>query len=69
MPNCEHKNTHYLEEEWPDDTAIEVCDKCGMSRSHWEQGESSWIMVEDLAQARKELEEARINVVKNIWLI
>ena len=51
-PTCNHTNTH--NEDWPDG-GIEVCDDCGMSRHHWEQGESSWIMVEDIPGAREEL--------------
>jgi len=52
---CEHKKTHF--EGWPDGGAVEVCNDCGMSRHHWEQGESSWIMVKDIEQARKEIQK------------
>ena len=41
---CQHKNTHY--EPWPDGGDVEVCDDCGMSRHHWEQGKSEWKKVD-----------------------
>ena len=56
--HCLHKNTRYLEEEWPTGETIEVCSDCGMSRAHWEQGESNWIMVENIPLARKQLQDA-----------
>jgi hypothetical protein len=43
---CEHKKTHFVDaEDEPGLGSIEVCDDCGMSRRHWEQGESSWLLV------------------------
>ena len=56
MVNCNHKQTHY--EDWSDGGTIEVCDTCGMSRHHWEQGQSNWIMVDDISKSRKELQES-----------
>lgn len=53
---CSHKVSHY--ESWPDGGSIEVCDFCGMSRYHWEWGESPWTMIEDIPKARKQLQEA-----------
>lgn len=41
MP-CTHHATHFL----PNDEDIEVCNNCGMSRRHWEQGESDWLNVD-----------------------
>jgi len=52
---CKHTKTHY--EDWPENEQIEVCDLCGMSRSLWEQGESSWKMVYNLDEVRKELQD------------
>lgn len=37
--------------------AIEVCKNCGMSRHHWEWGNSNWIMIEDIEKARKKLQK------------
>lgn len=48
--NCQHKNTYlcYSPYETPSiGPTIEVCKQCGLSRSHWEQGESPWILVEE----------------------
>lgn len=52
---CCHNDTYELPELWPTGESIEVCNCCGMSRAHWEQGESSWYQV-DLIEARDELE-------------
>ncbi|HLL88541.1 MAG TPA: hypothetical protein VK324_04505 [Tepidisphaeraceae bacterium] len=44
---CRHERTHYVDS--PDEPGlqtIEVCDDCGMSRSHWEQGSSNWMLVD-----------------------
>ena len=58
-PNCcEHDgSTHCLDKPWPTGEAIEVCELCGMSRAHWEEGVSEWCEV-DLVEGRRELEEA-----------
>lgn len=56
LPRCRHNKTHY--EEWPDGGDIEVCESCGMSRHHWEWGESDWTMIEDIEKARKQLQQA-----------
>jgi hypothetical protein len=53
---CLHQKKHY--EDWPDGSAIEICDICGMSRNIWEQGESNWIMVEDIPAVRKEIQDS-----------
>lgn len=53
VKSCKHMKIHY--EDWPDGGGIEVCDECRMSRYIWEQGESSWVMVDDITKARKEL--------------
>ena len=54
--SCHHKNAHY--EDWPDGSAIEVCENCGMSRNHIEWGSASdWIMV-DIPEAREQLKES-----------
>ena len=60
-PKCSHSKTHY--EDWPDGGVIEVCEDCGMSRYHSEWDTSSWIMVEDIPEARKNLLET-INKLK-----
>ena len=60
--NCQHKKTH--NEDWPDG-GIEVCDKCGMSRHIWEQGESEWLMV-NIPKARKELQESIDSITQNV---
>jgi len=53
--SCLHKSTYELPD-WPRwAMVIEVCNCCGMSRAHWEQGVSDWQQV-DLYQARKEME-------------
>lgn len=48
---CRHQKTRF--EDWPDGGVIEICEICGKSRHHWEQGESAWIMVHDIEDARK----------------
>ena len=40
MSDCKHERVHWRidpQQTW----IVEVCNDCGMSRSHWEQGESS----------------------------
>lgn len=59
--SCEHEKTHY--EDWPDGGNIEVCDICGMSRHHWEQGESPWVMIEDIPKARAQLQQSIDRIV------
>lgn len=54
---CNHGNTRFAPEPWPTGEAIEICKNCGMSRSHWEQGVSDWLMV-DIENARVELQKA-----------
>lgn len=51
---CKHEKTHY--ERWPDGGDIEVCEDCGMSRHHWEWGESDWTMIEDIEKARSQVQ-------------
>ena len=57
---CEHEATHFLEKPWPTGEGIEVCELCLMSRQHYGEdlGTSEWVMVEDLDEARRQLEEA-----------
>jgi len=52
---CKHTKTHY--EGWPDDGEIEVCEACGMSRYHWENGETDWIMIENIQKSREDLQK------------
>ena len=59
---CYHQKTRF--EDWPDGGAIEICEICGKSRYHWEQGESSWIMVRDIEDARNELQNFLDEVTK-----
>jgi len=54
--NCLHGKSHF--EDWPDGGQIEVCDLCGMSRYHWEWGESAWIVILDIPTARQVLQDA-----------
>ena len=54
---CCHSDTYFLPELWPTGEDIEVCNCCGLSRSHWEQGESCWVDV-DLVKGRRDLELA-----------
>lgn len=61
--NCKHEETRYLDEPWPDGGAIEVCVHCGMSRHHWEQGHSHWVMIKDIENARREVQKAFDNIV------
>jgi len=53
---CEHKDTRFDPKGWPTGEDLEICNVCGMSRTHWEQGESSWEMVDDIDAARAEIE-------------
>jgi hypothetical protein len=45
---CQHKNVRWAVN--PDEphmgASVEICNDCGMSRSHWEQGDSGWMMVD-----------------------
>lgn len=47
MNTCTHKKTHMVVNPLEPHVgpSIEVCDECRMSRSHWEQGASSWLSV------------------------
>jgi hypothetical protein len=41
---CSHEETRFMDH--PDEpglNTVEVCNLCGMSRSHWEQGETDWL--------------------------
>jgi len=53
MKNCNHPKTHYID--WPDNSTVEICDICGMSRNHCEYGQSDWIVVENISAAKEEL--------------
>lgn len=47
-PPCKHEHTHWRidpQQPWIG-ASIEVCDDCGKSRSHWEQGSSPWMQVD-----------------------
>lgn len=54
--DCQHKHTHFDPAGWPTGEDLEVCDDCGMSRTHWEQGESPWTMVDDIEDERRRFE-------------
>jgi len=56
LENRTHTHTKTSVLTWPDGGAVEVCE-CGMSRHIWEQGESEWIMVENLEEARAQLQD------------
>ena len=46
---CDHKKTHMRFSPYEPESlgpTIEVCNECGHSRSHWEQGESKWTDVD-----------------------
>jgi hypothetical protein len=45
---CDHTKTTFIDDPMDPDIkgSIELCADCGMSRSHWEQGESSWQRVD-----------------------
>lgn len=62
MPKCKHKNT--TEIDWPDNSSVELCKDCGMSRNHWEFGESDWIMIEDVGQAKKDVQKSIDRMLK-----
>lgn len=61
---CIHPKTHF--EDWPDGGVVQVCENCGMSQYHWEHGQSGWIIIGDIARARKEVEQALGKIRKNI---
>jgi hypothetical protein len=53
--HCKHQSTHMRFD--PHETpsvgpTIEVCNNCGMSRSHWEQGDSGW-MTADVSDCKR----------------
>jgi hypothetical protein len=45
---CDHRSAHWRidPKEKQLGASIEVCNDCGLSRKHWEQGESPWIGVD-----------------------
>lgn len=46
---CAHRCTHWRFNDYESKSVgptIEVCDLCGMSRSHWEWGQSQWMTVD-----------------------
>jgi hypothetical protein len=51
---CPHQRTTFDPKGWPGGYDLEVCLDCGMSRTHWEQGESGWCWVE-IERERREL--------------
>ncbi len=55
---CRHEKTHYVANIHEPHLGknIEVCDACKFSRSHWEQGESEWVYVQEYAELKKEAE-------------
>ena len=61
---CDHIDAHY--ESWPDGGAIEVCEDCGMSRHHWEWGESDWIMVPNIPRVRENMQKSIDRIIKNV---
>lgn len=45
--SCKHEDTRFIDAPGePGSRSIEVCNLCGMSRRHWEQGESDWLLVD-----------------------
>ncbi len=63
--SCKHVYTHY--EDWPDGGTIEICDNCRMSRHHWEQGESNWIMVKNIEEARKKIQDSIDQITGEVY--
>ena len=55
---CKHENRQYLKEVFVAGHAVEACVDCGMSRTHWEQGESAWVAIGDIPESMGELREA-----------
>lgn len=47
-PGCKHTSVHWRvnPEEPQIGRSVEVCNECGLSRSHWEQGCSGWCNAE-----------------------
>ena len=56
MEECKHKNRKVMD--WPDGSFVEVCNDCGMSRNLWEQGQSDWILIEDIEKERQQVQKA-----------
>ena len=53
---CPHENTEYID--WPDGGSVEICNCCMMSRHHWEQGQTGWIMVDDVDHVKEKLQKS-----------
>ena len=53
MSACLHAHTHFDPLGWPTGEDLEVCDDCGASRTHWEQGRSDWLSMERIMERRK----------------
>lgn len=54
--SCKHTRTQLDPLRWPTGEDLEVCQDCGMSRTHWEQGKSGWVFIKDIAAERLALE-------------
>jgi hypothetical protein len=68
MSACNHADTYLLPKPWPTGDTIEVCNCCGMSRAHWEQGSSPWIQV-DLPRRRREIQDTVDRLIKDVRVV
>lgn len=56
--NCRHAHSHFDPKGWPTGEDLEICDDCGASRTHWEQGQSAWVHFElTIEEERAQLEQ------------
>lgn len=58
MRKCRHYGATFDPLGWPTGESLEVCNSCGMTRTHGEQGASDWVWVVDLNAARLEIQKA-----------
>lgn len=58
---CTHPRTSFDPLGWPTGEDLEVCDVCGKSRTHWEQGQSEWCDIGNIAEERRKLQKVLDN--------
>lgn len=53
---CAHEHARFDPRGWPTGEDLEICARCGCSRTHWDGRPGPWIFVEDIEAERAFLE-------------